>query len=393
MILDLLTLMPMFVSLLWSVVFTTTSKQNTAKFILGIFMFITFLLFLSHFIYYNSIKNVYVYFDLIFTFTSLSVFPLYYLYIKRLTINPNIESKDLKLFIPAVTILFLSVTIYLIMPSELRKDYINNYIFEKGSYKNGHLLVKTQLLLTYLLQIIYFIQIVYFSFQIKKNIDQYNDKIYDYYSNIENKKIEWPKLILYSFILIALVSIVFNFLGRSYFSKSVFLLSIPSLSYTILLFLFGYMGNLQNYSILNFNIEEENDRKSILNQNQETEVTSQSQLISSMLFLFEGQKIYQKPDLKISDIASNLNTNRTYVSNAINAHCQCSFNTMVNKYRIAEAKEMLSSKQNVIYSLEHIATKVGFNNVNTFIRVFKELESITPGKYRDAVQKSTIKTP
>lgn len=149
------------------------------------------------------------------------------------------------------------------------------------------------------------------------------------------------------------------------------------------------MGNLQNYSVKDFNVEEDNDNKSVINENHETELTSQSQLISSMLNLFEKQKIYQKPDLKITDIASSINTNRTYVSNAINAYCKCSFNAMVNKYRIEEAKEILTIEQNNIYSLDFIATKVGFNNVHTFIRIFKELENTTPGRYRDAALKKT----
>lgn len=387
MILDFLTLMPLFVSLLWAVVLTTTHRQNNAKFTLGIFMFTTFLLFLSHFIYYNNVRNLYIYFDLIFTFTSLSVFPLYYLYIEILTKNPKTEAKHIKLFIPAFGILLLSTAVYLMMPHELRNEYINNYIFNNGSFETGHSFIKIQLLLTYLLQIIYFIQIVYFSVRIKKYVDQYNDKINNYYSNVENKEIEWPKLILYSFISIALISIIFNFLGRSYFSQSILLLSIPSLSYTILLFLFGYMGNLQSYSVKDFNVEEENDIKSTGNENQETELTSQSQLISSMLDLFDNQRIYQKSDLKITDIASSLNTNRTYVSNAINAYCKCSFNAMVNKYRIKEAKEILAIEQNNIYSLDFIAAKVGFNNVHTFIRIFKELENTTPGRYRDAALK------
>jgi len=387
MILDFLTLMPLFVSLLWGVIFITTSQRNKAKFMLGIFMFTTFLLFLSHFIYYNNVRSAYIYFDLIFIVTSLSVFPLYYLYIKLLTKNPEIEPKHVKLFIPAFGMLFLSVIVYLMMPPELRHDYINNYIFDKGSYEKGHPFIKTQLLLTYLLQIIYFIQIVYSSIQIKKYIEQYNDKINNYYSDVEDKKIEWPKLILYSFISIALISIIFNFLGRAFFSRSALLLSLPSLSYTILLFLFGFLGNLQNYSVKDFNIEKENYSRFVVNENQETELTSQSQLILNMLHLFQHQKIYQKPDLKITDIASSLNTNRTYVSNAINAHYKYSFNAMVNKYRIEEAKEMLSIEQNNNYSLDFIATKVGFTNIHTFIRVFKELENTTPGRYRDTVQK------
>ena len=52
----------------------------------------------------------------------------------------------------------------------------------------------------------------------------------------------------------------------------------------------------------------------------------------------------------------------------------------INRIRIQEAKKIMQNKELV---LEDIAGQVGFTNVNSFIRVFKKYEEMTPGKYRE----------
>jgi len=381
--------MPLFVSLLWAVALLFASSKNRAKQMLGVFMFVTFVLFLTHFVYYNGFREVYLYFDLLFTACSLSIFPLYFLYIRLLTRSEKLKPKHIRLFVPAIVLVGASALIYYAMPPELRRFYIDNYIFDSQSFSKAHILIKLQLILLYVLQLIYFLQIVFSTYKIKKYIDQYNSRIYEFYSNVENKEMEWPKLIFYSFASISVFSIAFNFLGRAYFSQSALALSVPSVSYTILLFLFGYLGNLQNYNIVDYNIDKKAVPDDVENKNTiesirtKQDVQLQSKLIEAIKQLMENEKLYQKFDLKITDIAFLLHSNRTYISKAINSHCGCTFNAFVNKYRIAAAKQLLSDSENKNFTLEFVATNVGFANTHTFIRVFKEFESVPPGQFRE----------
>jgi YesN/AraC family two-component response regulator len=55
------------------------------------------------------------------------------------------------------------------------------------------------------------------------------------------------------------------------------------------------------------------------------------------------------------------------------------------KIRIEEAKQLLKETP---YTIESIATKVGFLNSNAFIKAFKNNEGITPGAYRNLVKNS-----
>ena len=49
--------------------------------------------------------------------------------------------------------------------------------------------------------------------------------------------------------------------------------------------------------------------------------------------------------------------------------------------RIQAAKELLADPNIVI---KDVAARVGFENINTFFRVFKQFEGVTPGQYRAA---------
>ena len=56
----------------------------------------------------------------------------------------------------------------------------------------------------------------------------------------------------------------------------------------------------------------------------------------------------------------------------------------INKVRIEKSKQLLKGKEQ---SVGDAAYGVGFNDINAFIRVFKKVEGITPGKYKEMIEK------
>lgn len=59
-----------------------------------------------------------------------------------------------------------------------------------------------------------------------------------------------------------------------------------------------------------------------------------------------------------------------------------SFLKALNDIRVSKAKELL---QNTELTIHEIGESVGVENQNTFIRMFKKAEGITPGQYRMAI--------
>jgi AraC-like DNA-binding protein len=297
---------------------------------------------------------------------------------KVLTFRSKFNFKDLILLLPAIGMVTATIVVYLLMTDESRRIYIYDYLYGNGHEEKMSLLIQIQLILSYALQFIYFLQITFSFFKIRIFIRDYNANIANFYSNLENKTLQWPIIILYSFVITSMFTIITNFLGRSFFDKYPIFLLITGISYGIFLFVLGFLGFLQNHRI-DLIVEDatlEVENISVNPNNNKIKI----QLIN----LFENEKVYKHPELKISDLATQLYTNRTYLSNLINSEYNCSFSTFVNHYRVEEAKKQLLNEDNDQYSLEYISVLAGFGSLHSFIRVFKEITNTTPGRFRES---------
>jgi AraC-like DNA-binding protein len=89
---------------------------------------------------------------------------------------------------------------------------------------------------------------------------------------------------------------------------------------------------------------------------------------------------YRNPELRIDEAARAVNTNRTYLSSIIRDHFETHFIGFVNKYRIAEAKELLSDDNSL--TIVEIADKVGFKSVTSFNLFFRKETGVSPSQFR-----------
>lgn len=178
-------------------------------------------------------------------------------------------------------------------------------------------------------------------------------------------------------LITAILSIVFNIFGRNFFMESTFFLLIPSLLFSVLLFFIGFLGYMQNHTVVDLETEV------LQSENQTSKSYNTSKLNEKLLDLFANEAIYKNPDLKITHLSEKLHTNRTYISKHINTQFSCTFNDFVNRYRIEEAKRLLAEDSSKTYSLNYISEKSGFGSMGSFMRVFRDFEGITPGQFRD----------
>lgn len=92
---------------------------------------------------------------------------------------------------------------------------------------------------------------------------------------------------------------------------------------------------------------------------------------------------YKDPSLTLDTLAKLLQTNRTYLSEAINSHYQQNFSKWLNTIRINQSKILLANPENDHYSIEGIATTVGFSSISAFNSNFKKITGITPSYFRN----------
>lgn len=104
------------------------------------------------------------------------------------------------------------------------------------------------------------------------------------------------------------------------------------------------------------------------------------QHIAKQLGEWVEAKKYLKKGLTIQIVANDIYTNRTYLSSYINTTYNYSFRIWITKLRIAEAKRLLYYNRD--FSIEEVASTVGFNSTTAFSLAFKQQEKVPPLKWR-----------
>ena len=98
--------------------------------------------------------------------------------------------------------------------------------------------------------------------------------------------------------------------------------------------------------------------------------------------LVESEKLYANQEISIYDLATALNTNSKYLSQAINRQLKKSFIVFINEYRIEEAKKMLLSDEYKHLTIEGIGQVAGFKSKSAFNSAFKKMTGTTPSAFR-----------
>ena len=378
---DLVIYTPMYVTAFWTVVLLfTPKKKNIPKHFLGLFMVVAFLVYFSHTLYFKQKFSAYLFMDPVYMFSSLSVYPMYFWYIKLLTAETRIHFKNLWLLAPAVFFSFVTLLIYSFMGDAGKSEYLDFFLLNRMRFSELSMWPKIQAVVFISARFVFSVQIIFYLFYGRKLVIQYNHRITNFYSNLEDKTIIWVNYLLYSFVATSVMSLAFNIVGRAVFIEHSVWLLLPSSIFSVLLFFIGFQGYLQNHTVLDLKRDEEQQPVRLKTINHE-------QLKANLLRLFSEEKVYKKSDLKITHVSLALQTNRTYISNVINQEFSCSFSEFVNQFRIKEAKEMMEDKLYKNHSLEYISELAGFGSISSFIRVFKETEGITPGKFREIAAK------
>ncbi|MBB3114465.1 AraC-like DNA-binding protein [Paenibacillus phyllosphaerae] len=89
---------------------------------------------------------------------------------------------------------------------------------------------------------------------------------------------------------------------------------------------------------------------------------------------------YRDENLNISTIGEAFSMAPSYISKLFKELAGESLLDYINKTRLAQAKLLLTGEK---YTVSEISVMVGYNDVNTFHRIFKKFEGITPGRYRE----------
>jgi AraC-like DNA-binding protein len=112
------------------------------------------------------------------------------------------------------------------------------------------------------------------------------------------------------------------------------------------------------------------DRKSVI-----------TDVIEERLRRWKADGRYRSCGITIESLASEIGTNRAYLSAVINRDGRHTFREWVTSLRIEDAKRMLADQQSM--TVADVADRCGFSSDSYFVRLFSASVGMTPAKWRE----------
>lgn len=107
------------------------------------------------------------------------------------------------------------------------------------------------------------------------------------------------------------------------------------------------------------------------------------ELLGRLDVYLREEKPFLHRDLTLQEVAQAIGVPQHHLTQAINAHLQKNFYTLVNEHRLEEVKRRLLDRQYAHLTVLAIAHDAGFNSKSSFNMTFKKLVGMTPSQYRD----------
>ncbi|WP_025740133.1 helix-turn-helix domain-containing protein [Aquimarina pacifica] len=110
------------------------------------------------------------------------------------------------------------------------------------------------------------------------------------------------------------------------------------------------------------------------------------------LEVFEASKRFLNKKYTLNSLAKELNTNSSYLSKIINETKQINFANYLNDLKIEEAiKRLKNEKQLRAYTIESIATEMGFNTAQSFSQAFYKKTGLHPSYFIKSINNQKVK--
>lgn len=301
-------------------------------------------------------------------------YPLFYIYIQKISILKN-EKSSYWTLIPGLIEIFATFIIFVLPVTtklQLKDSPYATFYFVMG------------LLYT-----------CYICFLILKWICSHGKEVAEQYSTTNRKTLEWSRWFIY-------ISIIFHLLLlSSYFIDNLALYVFVSIQNVILIYWVSFKGIAQQNVIAliwaspdvtreeEVNIPYKNQHKEQLNitsnsNNNSLTVEEVSEILETVTEYMLSSECYINDKLTIIDVAEAVNIHPKRISHSLNSKLNVNFNRFINSYRIEKAKKLLKSDSTKNLSVEGIGFEVGFRSKTSFYSAFKKIVGTTPAKYKNS---------
>ncbi|MCP4725167.1 MAG: helix-turn-helix transcriptional regulator [bacterium] len=350
---------------LLSIVLITIGKRNrTANRILASIIVIFTVCILVH-----SLAHSDYFFDIPYhpQFMQLLFFmlgPLIYFYVRALTESDFLFRKKAILhFIPFAAASLIFISIFLSSATDPLGEHIS--IFNVSS------VILTVVLVTCI--------VIYMVLSIMK-LQAHSRNIEHSFSSLEKINLDWLKLLLSGILITWIVAIILEIFSiRQSAWDYVWLLV------SFFIYLIGYMGLRQ--PVIFTGTESTSSLEKGTRKYERSTLTPESadEYLKRLLEIMETEKPYLDTDITLGSLASKLAVSVHHLSRVINEKLKLNFFEMINKYRVEEAKRLISDPQYRNINIASIGLDAGFNSISAFNTAFKKHTGSTPSQFRTSV--------
>jgi len=354
--------LPFLTCLWWSVtiavdIINKRSPRSSLLFLL--FVLVGTLLYFCHFIHFaaedsSPVRGI---FDSIWIFCTLSVYPLFGLWVYSLAIPSRkyLFSIGMGYIMALAPGFILSVLSFVLL-----------------------FLGKEQSSLLLIVKLVFAVEVIVTVFLGVKSLRAFRREVSNYYADTDGRELKSVGRMLVLLLVVSCCSMVSNLIGRTFFMHSM-LLALPSSVFAILQYSICYIGHRPVFDVRAFQAElapEEGEEEEL----PEPGPDSMDDLLARICSLMEKEHFYRQHGLKVSDFAAAVGSNRTYVSNCINRKLGITFSEFVSSYRVKDAIEQMKQSEGPL-NLETIGWNAGFSGRSQFYRSFKKETGVSPGQW------------
>lgn len=373
----------MYVCTFWSVLLLIDVARNrqTAKKRLLTYMVTAALLYAGHYIFFNHQTALMPVTDTIYAITNLAVFPLYFMYIKEITEPVWNHRWQWLLLTPALLVGAIVGVLYILMSPVETSDFIETYLY-RNQMAELEGMAWWQGVVHFVAKIIFALQIPPILVLGLRIIRNYNDSVEANYADTDDKRLHLITTILLLFVVTSFMSFGANMLGRYRFADSLWLLIVPSLVFSVLQFMLGYAGYHQKFTVSDLlrDMQITEDTQEADTEDDSIQSGKMADLQQKLTDAVSRDRIYLQPDLKITDVADLLHTNRTYVSRVLKEQIGTTFADFINHQRIDYACQLMEQQPQL--PAAEVASLSGFSSQSSFYRNFKLYKGCSPKDYQ-----------
>ena len=312
--------------------------------------------------------------------------PVLYFYFKTLLDKSfSFSKKDYFHFLPSALYLIYSL-IVLLTDKVVLKEY---YFYEDGKDKD----------FSTWYQIVGLLSLTYYLIQSFQTYHDYKKITYNIVSFADSVMFKWAKQFLIAFLMLIAIRILFFIVNPEWgeFGKKFwYYLCFSLLFYHVSIS--GYANSISSTtSFKDLPLIPDNDLTLNLDDSLETEnplflindkLRENKAVIPDLDFWKEKieklmliDKLYENPELVISDLSGKLDTHSKKISQVINEGFFMNFNDFVNNHRTKAVITKIAEGEHNIQTLLSLALECGFNSKSTFNRAFKRSTSLSPKEY------------